>query len=182
MGSQKLQGDEYNSLRAEIDRNSQITTTVFLANVTVTAALIGYGLSSRLGSIFLSPFAIIIPSLFFISSQLESTTRIAAYVKVFLEADSEELNWETRWLELRQKGLLPRKRKYTLAVSHLYGALSAVCIMLTYLCWDADWWIFIAVVVPIAIVVIFGVRSLTHAFSIQFCEEYVKAWTKLKRS
>ena len=181
MESQKLHGDEYNALRTEIDRNSQITTTVFLANVTVTAALIGYGLSSRLGVIFLSPFAIIIPSLFFISSQLESTTRIAAYIKVFLEADSEELNWETRWLELRKKGL-PHKRKYTLAVSHLYGTLSVVCIMLTYFYWDADWWIFIAVVMPIAIAVIVGVCSLTHAFSVQFCEEYVKEWTKLKRS
>ncbi|MFC1943639.1 hypothetical protein ACFLWO_03565 [Chloroflexota bacterium] len=181
--SMKLEGhqvEEYKTLRAEIDRNSQLTATVFLATVTVTSALIGYGLSSKLGPIFLSPFAIIIPSLFFISSQLESTTRIAAYIMVFFEADSEELNWEARWLKIRQDGLLPHKRKYTFSVSGLYGALSTGCIMLAGFYWNIDWWIYGIAVALIALLVYFGIFSLRHAFSLQFCEQYVDAWTKLK--
>ena len=132
MSSKDLFEKEYSSLRAEIDRNSHIVTTVFLANITVTAALIGYGLGldKIIGAIFLSPFAIIIPALFFLSSQLESTTRIAAYIKVFFEDNSDELKWETRWLCLREKDLLPAKRKYTFAISHLYGGLSIVCFLL----------------------------------------------------
>lgn len=182
MKLERPQGEEYETLRAEVDRNSQITATVFLANITVTAALIGYGLSSKLGPIFLSPFAIIIPSLFFISSQLESTTRIAAYILVFFEADSKELNWETRWLEIRQKGLLPHKRKYTFSLSGLYGALSVGCIMLAGFFWPMDWWMYGTAVVLIALLVLFGILSLSRAFSLQFCKQYVEAWTKVKNS
>jgi hypothetical protein len=60
---QERQGEEYRTLRADIDRNSHIATTVFLATTTVTSAPIGYGLSSKLGPILLRPFTIIIPSL-----------------------------------------------------------------------------------------------------------------------
>ncbi len=172
--------EEYKTLRAEIDRNSQLTTTVFLATITVTSALIGYALSSKLGPIFLSPFAIIIPSLFFISSQLESTTRIAAYILVFFEADSEELNWETRWFKIRQKGLLPHKRKYTFSLSGLYGAISAGCIVLAGFYWNMDWWMYGVAVGLVTLLVFFGVLSLNRAFTMQFCEQYVDAWTKLK--
>ena len=77
--------DEHKHLYAEIGRNSHISQNVFVANVAVTSGLIGYGLNTESGPIFLAPFAIIIPSLFFLSSQLESTTRIAAYIVVFLE-------------------------------------------------------------------------------------------------
>jgi fatty acid desaturase len=177
----KYQGEEYKTLRAEIDRNSQITATVFLAAITATSALIGYGISSKLGPIFLSPFAIIIPSLFFISSQLESTTRIAAYIMVFFEADSEGLNWETRWLKIRQKGLLPHRRKYTFSLSGLYGALSAGCIMLAGFYWNMDWWMYGIAVGLIALLVLFGILSLNRAFSLKFCKQYVEAWTKLKQ-
>ena len=181
MSLRKFHGAEYSALRTEVDSNSQIVMTVFLANVTVTAGLIGYGLSSGYGLIFLSPFVIIIPSLFFITSQLTSTVRIAAYIKVFLEDEHDELNWEGRWLELRRKGLIPNKRKYTLAVSHLYGGLSVICIMLTYLYWDVNWLLFGIVVLPIVILVMFGVHFLVYAFSIEFSEKYVDAWGKLKR-
>ena len=178
---EKYQGEEYETLRAEIDRNSQLTATVFLATVTVTSALIGYGLSSKLGPIFLSPFAIIIPSLFFISSQLESTTRIAAYIMVFFETDSEELNWETRWLKIRQSGLLPRKRRYTFSISGLYGTLSAGCITLAGFYWNIDWWMYGIAASLIALLVSFAILSLYRTFTLQFYEQYVEVWTKLKR-
>jgi len=178
---QERQGEEYRTLRAEIDRNSQITTTVFLATITVTSALIGYGLSSELGPIFLSPFAIIIPSLFFITSQLESTTRIGAYIMAFLEADSEGLNWQTRWFEIRRRNLLPHRRKYTFSLSGLYIALSVVCIMLAGFYWDTEWWIFGATVAPIIFIVSLGVFYLRRAFSFPFCKQYIDAWIKMKQ-
>lgn len=173
---------EYNQLYAEIGRNSQITQYVFIANVTVIGILIGYGLNTKLGSIFLSPFAIIIPSLFFISSQLESTTRIASYIKVFLESDLEILNWETRWMKLRTQGLAPHRRKYTLSVSGLYGMLSISCVLLAFMYWEHGFWIFVAVAIPIAALVYLGISSLVRAFSTKFCERYEKSWEKLKES
>lgn len=173
---------EYNQLYAEIGRNSQITQYVFLANVTATAILIGYGLNTELGTIFLSPFAVIIPSLFFLASQLESTTRIASYIKVFLESDSKTLNWETKWMELRAKSLLPHRRKYTLSLSGIYGLLSISCIVLAVIYWEHDFWILVAVTAPIVALVYLGISSLIRAFSIEFCKTYEKKWEKLRQS
>ncbi|MFC1915318.1 hypothetical protein ACFLW4_01285 [Chloroflexota bacterium] len=177
---QERQLEDYRTLYAEIDRNSQISTTVFLAAITVTSALIGYGLSSGIGPIFLSPFAIIIPSILFITSQLESTTRIAAYIMVFLETGSEELNWQTRWFEIRRRKLLPRVRKYTFSISGLYGALAIACIILTFLYWNMEWWIFAVIVAPLIFLTFFGVFYLRRAFSFDFCKRYVEQWIELK--
>ena len=184
MSSKDLFEKEYSSLRAEIDRNSHIVTTVFLANITVTAALIGYGLGldKIIGAIFLSPFAIIIPALFFLSSQLESTTRIAAYIKVFFEDNSDELKWETRWLCLREKDLLPAKRKYTFAISHLYGGLSIVCFLLAGFNWnwECKWHLFVISAVPISVLLVIGTIYLTRTFGVKFCQDYIDAWKRLK--
>ena len=177
---QQHQPEDYRTLYAEIDRNSQITTTAFLASITVTSALIGYGLSSGLGPIFLSPFAIIIPSLFFITSQLESTTRIAAYLMVFLEAGSEELNWQTRWFEIRQRKLTPHVRKYAFSLTTLYGALAIACVILAFFYWNTAWWIFAVIVLTLLFLTFLGVHYLRRAFSFEFCKQYVNAWTKLK--
>ena len=172
--------DEYSQLYGEIGRNSQISQNVFVANVAVTAALIGYGLDAEQGPIFLAPFAIIIPSLFFLSSQLESTTRIAAYISVFLESDNDDLNWESRWFLLRKQNLLPSRRKYTLSISGLYGLLSFVCVLLSLQYWSYDWWFFAAVVIPILFFIAAGVFSLVRAFSLENCEAYMNAWQNLR--
>ncbi len=181
MGGEDQLIEEYKRLCAEIGRNSQISQNVFVANVGVTAVLIGYGLESSAGPIFLSPFAIIIPSLFFLASQLESTTRIAAYISVFFEKH-HQLNWETRWLRLRQNRLLPTMRMYAPSLSGLYGLISAVCLCLAYVYWcDKLRW-FIAVAVIIAVLVFLGIRMLIRAFSLELCETYIRAWEKLESS
>ncbi len=171
---------EYDHLYAEIGRNSQITQNVFVANVAVTSGLIGYGLEAGSSLIFLAPFAIMVPSLFFLASQMESTTRIAAYVTTFIERDIDALNWESRWLELRQKDLLPSKRKYALSLSGLYSLISIVCILLSFKYWPYDIGRFAAVVAPIAVLMSMGLRLLVRAFSLTLCEAYVSAWEKLR--
>lgn len=172
--------EEYNHLYQEIGRNSQIIQNVFVANVAVTSGLIGYGLSSEYGLIFLSPLAIILPSLFFLASQLESTTRIAAYLLVFHERENPVLNWETRWLEIRKRGLLPSKRKYTFSLTGLYGLISMLCIALAYKYWTStDLW-FVASMLPIVTLLALGIRSVTQALSLELIESYISSWEALK--
>jgi hypothetical protein len=175
---------EYKALRDEMNQYSQITSTTFLASATVTAAITGYGLrpATPNGWVFLTPLAIIIPAIFLLCSQLENVTRIAAYIKVFLESNSRSLNWETRWFELRQKKLLPRGRKYAFAICCLYGALSFVCIGCARYYWDcSELHIFYFVVAPIVIVLRYGILSLYKAFSVEFCLECENAWKELER-
>lgn len=172
--------EEYKNLYQEIGRNSQISQNVFVANVAVTATLIGFGLTQKIGAIFFAPFAILVPSLFFVASQLESTTRIAAYLVVFFENNSTELHWETRWLALREKDLLPAKRKYTLAVSSLYGLLGAACLILAfyYRQFSIEW--YLAIATPIILAVIAGVMAVVSSFSLSRVHAYIAAWEQLK--
>lgn len=174
------QSEEYRHLYQEIGRNSQIVQNVFVANVAVTSGLIGYGLSSKYGPIFLSPLAIIVPSLFFLASQLESTTRIAAYLLVFHERENPVLNWETRWLEIRKRGLLPSKRKYTFSLTGLYGLISMLCIALAYQYWMFSvQWFFVSIV-PIVALLALGIQAVTQAFSLDLIESYISSWEALK--
>ena len=133
MEKQEILIAEYKSLRDEIKTNSQMTGQVFTFAITVSAALLGYGLDKGYWGIFLSPFVVLIPSLYFISSQLESTTRIAAYIQNYIESKIDELNWETDFLTLRKNKLLPSKRKYTLSIAGLYGGIGFVSILLSWL-------------------------------------------------
>jgi hypothetical protein len=172
--------EEYKNLNSEIGRNSQIIQNVFLGNVVVTAAIFGYGLNVQVGAIFLAPFAIIIPSLYFLASQLESTTRIAAYIIVFFEDKFSDLNWESRWLSLR-KNAMPNKRKYIFSIAGLYGLLSIVCLVLALKYWYQNLfpWFFI-IVTPILIIDIIGIISFFRSFSLKLCDEYVSAWKKFR--
>ncbi len=174
------QSEEYKHLYQEIGRNSQVVQNVFVANVAVTSGLIGYGLNSGYGPIFLAPLAIIVPSLFFLASQLESTTRIAAYLLVFHERDNPALNWETRWLKIRKQRLLPSKRKYTFSLTGLYGLISMLCVVLAYQYWtySVEW--FFAAIVPIGLLIALGIRSVTQAFSLELVESYINSWEALK--
>ena len=172
--------EEYKTLRSEIVENSKIVSTIFLANTSVTAALIGFGLSNELGPVFLSPFAILIPSMFYVASQLESTTRISQYLRVFLEPQLER-QWQKRWYELRSRGLMPHRRKYTLAIASLYGTLGLVCLILASVYWSSDdrWQFLIAAIVIVALHIA-GILSVRHAFSPSFREKYADAWIELK--
>ncbi len=179
LSSQSGLEEEYKTLRSEIAENSRVVSTIFIANTTVTASLIGFGLSSKWGPIFLSPFAILIPSMFYLASQLESTTRISQYLRVFLEPQLER-RWQNRWYDLRAHGLMPHRRKYILAVTSLYGALGLVCLILAYLYWNSDelWQFTVAAIVIVPLKSI-GILSVRHAFSMSLRNSYAKAWIQL---
>ncbi len=179
LSSQSGLEEEYKTLRSEIAENSRVVSTIFIANTTVTASLIGFGLSSEWGPIFLSPFAILVPSMFYLASQLESTTRISQYLRVFLEPQLER-QWQNRWYDLRAHGLMPHRRKYILAVTSLYGALGLVCMILAYLYWNPDelWQFRVAVIVIVPLKSI-GILSVRRAFSMSLRNSYAEAWIQL---
>ncbi len=171
---------EYQTLRQEISDNSKNVATVFLANTTVTAALIGYGLSVEDvdSAVFLTPFAVLIPSLFYIASQLESTTRISQYLRVVLEPRIGLL-WQQRWFDLRKKAKIPHRRKFILSVSGLYGTLGVVCVLLAAEGWKHELH-FVAVVAPLAALLVWPIVLVRRAFSMAFRDAYAAAWTELE--
>ncbi|NOZ82451.1 MAG: hypothetical protein GXN98_01330 [Euryarchaeota archaeon] len=177
MGASPEREREYESLRAEINQNSQITSTVFIASITVTASLLGYGLNAGSGLVLLSPLAILIPSIFFITSQLESTTRIAAYIAVFLE---EGKGWESRWFELRRRGMLPRRRTYTISLAALYAGAGLLCVLLAFMYWEYGLLLFALAALPPLLLLYLGLRAMLESFSMEMCRAYMRAWESLR--
>jgi len=171
---------EYEILRGEITENSRLVASVFIANTTVTAALIGFGLSREVGggAIFLAPLAVLIPSLFFIASQMESTTTISQYLRIVLEPRLD-VRWQSNWYELRKHQLLPKPRKYAPAVSGLYGALSLVCLALAGATWNYSVWLFVVVALTISTPLLVAVIAIRQAFSPEFREATAAAWRRL---
>lgn len=121
---------EYKSLRGEINNNSIITAQVFTVTITAAAALIGFGFQTKNWLIFLSPPIILLPSLYFISSQLESTIRIAAYIYAVIEPKSD-FQWETLLLQTRthgKKGEDRSKVNYVNSLLGVYLLLIVICL------------------------------------------------------
>ncbi len=87
---------EYNALRNEVNTNSMVVAQVFTISVTGVAAIIGFAVQMRDWRLCLVPSLLLLPSLIFIASQIESTVRIAAYTLVILEPRLKgDLSWES---------------------------------------------------------------------------------------
>lgn len=177
--------EEYRALRSEIERTFVTTVTVFLANMSVGAVLIGYGLSleKRVGVIFLTPFIVIVPGLFFLASQGLSVTRIATYIMEFIEPFCEGLNWETRLFKVRQERLLPRQRIYQKSLSAFYGLLGVICIYLSWLYWEpASRILWGLVAASLGIACLLAVVAFNCASSHELFRRYREMWRKLRNA
>jgi predicted neutral ceramidase superfamily lipid hydrolase len=172
---------EYNSLREEIKNNSQVTAQIFTVTITATALLIGYATQTKNWIVFLSPFAVLIPSLWFISSQLESTIRIATYIKTFIEPKIEDLNWENKLFQLRRSGMMP-ERKYTLSITGIYGTIGLVCLVFSWVFMDYTTVniIILSIVSPIVGgIMLFVALDVKKCFGLDFYLKYCKVWEEL---
>ncbi len=171
--------EEYKVLQDEIKQNAHIIATVVLANFSIIGVIFVFGFENESSSIFLSPLAILIPSIFFITSKLESTTRIASYIKVFIEPELD-LKWEKRWFQIREKELIPHKLMYTGSLAGLYGTLSIICLMLALNNWTHSHCIFFVLFFTLGIPIVFGIISLHKSVSTKFIIQYNDLWNKLK--
>ncbi len=186
--NQDLLSLEYQYLYDEIKSNSQHCANIFTISITVTASLIGYGISSGTWGIFLAPFVLLIPALFFLSSQMESTVKNAAYILVFIEPQQKSISWENDWYQLRQHGLVPSNPmgKYTLSISGLYGFISFLCLGLAWIYLyprDLQNMILLGSLSVVVFILMFIViRSINVIYRADFGQKYLEAWEKLKKS
>jgi hypothetical protein len=169
-------------LQAEIASNSTSVANVFTVSATATAALIGYGLQSENWLVFLSPFALLLPSPWFVSSQLESTTRIATYIRTFIEPEVEGLAWENRLATLRCRQLHPESR-YTVSITGIYGASGLVSLILAWSFAPSDMTtrIVLAAVSTSLLVLTFVLSMKCRACLLpETMTGYLKSWERLR--
>jgi len=170
--------EEYKSLRSEIEHNEGSVNILFVANVTATASLIGYGLSKDNPFIFLAPFSVIIPSVYFVARKLRSTTRIGSYIRVILEPRLG-LAWQTSWLLLRKKGINPKPPWVLLSISVLYAALSLLCAVLFLAYSNLSVVREIAILFLVLAVLGYGIVALVRSRSQATRASYDDAWKSL---
>ncbi len=177
--------EEYKELKAEIQSNSDWTGKAFIFSITVTATLIGFGLTHNNWAIFLSPFLIIFPSMFFVSAKMESTTRIGSYIRIIIEPKVKGLNWQSNWMELRKEKLLPKKRKYSLSITAQFLGISVLCFGLSWIKFLSSIHpqreLFLMTILSLSIIVlyIFGHIAIKQSFDIKTRDRYDKAWKEL---
>ena len=107
---------------------------------------------------------------------------VSIYMRVFLEPQVGR-HWQTRWDDLRSRGLLPHRRKYTLALTSLYVGLALTCMVLAAAFWrPMEWRVFALAAVPLAGVTIAAIAAVIRAFSTPVRESYAVAWQLLKDS
>ncbi len=183
--------EEYRTLRAEIANNSTVVAQVFSITFPAAAALIGYGIDKENWLVLLSPYAILLPSLWFVSSQVESTVRISTYIRLFIESRCAGLRWEHRLLQVRNRAQMHvSDRSYIKSITGLYGGVCAVCTALSgayysqmlhrvpfteagRMGYDAVWVTINATVLGLAYLVL---KGAANALSSKRFAEYEKQW------
>jgi len=92
---------EYQTLRTEIlDKSGRQFNMVSFA-LTVTVALIGYGLTNGNALIFLVPLLMLALILIHLVRNIYALLRITSYIRLFIEPEEKDLKWETYMLQFR---------------------------------------------------------------------------------
>jgi DNA-binding XRE family transcriptional regulator len=127
---------EYDTLREEILQNSGRQFGMVSFAITVTVALIGFGLENANPFIFLVPLLVLALVLIHLIRSIDSIHRIASYIRMFIEYDEDDLKWETYICQFRKEA---RSRKHSTHIRHtlpsyelMLSATGWVCISLSF--------------------------------------------------
>ena len=184
--------EEYKQLYAEIHSNADKVAFALGIIYSGTSGIITYGLSNykEVNSfVFLAPFFLLIPLTFFINSQLNSTARIAAYLKVFHEDIDEGLFWEHRLSKFKTPEKL-RNSKYARSLISILFGLSTVCILLTFInLYPGEGSYFrnlntftILFSTVLFLILLFGLYGVKKAKTIDYKQHYVDKFLEIKVS
>lgn len=171
---------EYQALRDEILSNSQLSAQVFTVSITAVGAFIGFGMETENWLLFVSAYAILLPSLWFVSSQVEATVRIGSYIRVFHEWSRADFNWETRLGSLRLSQRISDTR-YTISITGIYGVLGVACLGLAWYFKPrgTDGTILLAIA-TVVLIVAGSVLSRQVTRALANADRYVDAWEAVR--
>lgn len=125
------QDTEYQTLRKEILDNAGRQFNMVSFALTVTAALIGYGLTSKNALVFLVPLLMIALTTIHLVRNIYSILRIASYIRSFIEPKEDNFKWETYMRQFRAE---ERKRKHPIHVRHTLPSYELVLVLTGWIC------------------------------------------------
>ncbi len=145
MGSEEtpdLTASSFEALNTEMRSNSDIVARLVIVAATGSATVVGFGVQLEESGVFLAAFTILLPAILFVSSQMDSTARIAAYISVKYESTATNVSWETDLMAFRafKEGSnnyseRPRRwsiRQYELSAFGMFGIIGCSCVVLAF--------------------------------------------------
>lgn len=175
---------EYKTLRDEIKGNAQRVSQIIAVSISSTALLLGYGIETRNWIVLLSPFATLLPAVWFIGSQLESTVRAASYIKICIEPQTKDLRWENRLDKFRLEAN-SCKNMYTFSITYLFRFLGFVCLFFSWMFMltsdfnQTNIVVLVLVSVTLILVLMCLTKDLGRYFEQGFNSSYCRKWEEL---
>lgn len=100
MSQRDIEVEEYKLLHSSIDMHMKLIPEILAFMVAATGALLGYGFSSGVPLVFLTPLPIILSCAYLIRTQMEEVLGKGAYIMIKYEQD--HIGWESTLYELRR--------------------------------------------------------------------------------
>jgi hypothetical protein len=174
--------EEYSSLRDEILQFSDRQVNLVTFALTITTALLGYGITSGNGFVSLVPLLMLAFVLIQLVRVRRGMIRISSYLSYFIESRTNDLGWETRLNQLRNLTAKERGSKHPGVSVISFGMLPIVvgfvCIGISFAYLGRRLWPAPAVVALVWL--IFSglmVRDLNYVVSDQLWQDLVRNWS-----
>jgi hypothetical protein len=174
--------EEYSSLRDEILQFSDRQVNLVTFALTITAALLGYGITSGNGFVSLVPLLMLAFVLIQLVRVRRGMIRISSYLSYFIESRTNDLGWETRVNQLRKLTAKERGLKHPGVSVISFGMLPIVvgfvCIGISFAYLGRRLWPAPAVVALIWLIFsVLTVRELNYVVSDQLWQDLVRNWS-----
>lgn len=177
MNKQKINIEEYRTLRSEILQYLQNYQNIRNMMYLVTLTMLGFFINQDVNPLyFLSPSVIIIPSYLTTISYWQCTTKISTYMSVFFEKDNRYFNWEKRNYEFGNSYKKVAKMNMQLIP---YITMQFFCILLYFIHIDYDYDIKCLYII-IGIISIFLSLYIFHKYNKDMADDYTKRWKYIK--
>lgn len=124
---------EYAALRAEILQNQRNALALITGSVAATAAILSAAISFDNGYVSLMVLVVVTPATYLWLSQVDSSYRLGAYIRRFLEPYEEKLQYEAKWAHCSKKG---QRRLYNLSGFAFFHALGLLSIVVSFAQWQ----------------------------------------------
>lgn len=198
MSQRDIKAEEYKSLRSSVDMHMKLIPQIIAFMVAATSALLGYGFSSGVPWVFLTPLLIILSCAYLIQTQMGEVLRKGAYIMIKYELDY--IGWESTLYTLRRSPKEDKKcpwLKWQKAAtdSRAIFLIAMVLILICIACFSYFLYIsyfscsecgFIIVIIISALFLIFFsyfsysivLKSVLEAYTYEKEEDYVKELNK----
>lgn len=154
---------EYKALRDEILQNQRNCIQILAVSIAATGVILGFSVPSEKGYyLCLIPLIILVPALYLLISQVETTFRMGTYIRLFIEMEIEELQFETLLCEKR----ITSRRKMELYASDALGmfhGLGSICLILSSINWKGAITPLLAIVALFILHVVYSTIRMNRA-------------------